>query len=92
MFQVEEVGITAYLINKGPLVQLNYRILKEVGSDKEVIFSFFKVFGYVSYIHIDFIVTCKYDTKSKKYIFYGYVDIEFGYFFQDGTIIRLLGA
>nr|POF08790.1 retrovirus-related pol polyprotein from transposon tnt 1-94 [Quercus suber] len=43
----------AYLINRGPSVPMEFRLPEEVWSGKEVKFSHLKVFGYVSYVHID---------------------------------------
>ena len=44
-------------------------------------FSHLKVFGYVSYIYIDFDARSKLDAKSKICFFTGYGDEKFGYHF-----------
>ena len=46
------------------------RIPKEVWSGKEVKFSYLKVFGCVSYVHIDSNACSKLDAKSKISFFY----------------------
>ena len=50
---------------------------------KKVNLSYLKVFGYVSYVHIDSIARTKLDAKSKKFFFVGYGDSEFGYHLWD---------
>ena len=70
---------------------MEFRIPKEVWSGKEVKFSHLKVFGYVSYVHIDFDARSKFDAKSKIYFFIGYGDEIFGYQFwneQNRKIIK----
>ena len=48
-------------------------------SGKKVDLSYLKVFGCVSYVHIDYSTRSKLDAKSKKSYFVGYGDFEFGY-------------
>ena len=79
MFWVDAVNTTAYLINRGPLVPMEFRIPEEVWRGKEVKFSYLKVFGCVSYVHIDFDTRSKLDVKSKICFFIGYSDEKFGY-------------
>ena len=43
---------------------MEFRLLKEVWNGKEVKFSHLKVFGFVSYVHIDFDARSKLDAKS----------------------------
>ena len=62
---------------------MEFRLLEKVLSGKEVKFSHLKVFGYVSYLHIDFDTRSKLDAKSKICFFIGYGDEKFGYRFQD---------
>ena len=62
---------------------MEFRLPKEVWSGKEVKFSYLKVFGCVSYVHIDFDARSKLDAKSKIYFFFGYGDENFGYRFWD---------
>ena len=61
----DAVSTAAYLINRGPSVPMEFRLPEEVWSGKEVKFSHLKVFGCVSYVHIDFDTCSKLDAKSK---------------------------
>ena len=82
-FWVDVVSTAAYLINRGPSVPMEFRLPNEVWGDKEVKFSHLKVFGCVSYVHIDSDARSKFDTKSKICFFIGYGDKKFGYRFWD---------
>ena len=62
---------------------MEFRLLEEVWSGKEVKFSHLKVFYCVSYVHIDSDAHSKLDAKSKICFFIGYVDEKFGYRFWD---------
>ena len=62
---------------------MEFRLHEEVQGDKEVKFSHLKVFGCVSYVHIDSDAHSKLDVKSKICFFIGYDDEKFGYRFQD---------
>ena len=52
---------------------MEFRLLEEVWSGKEVKFSHLKVFDCVSYVHIDSDAHSKLDAKSKICFFIGYV-------------------
>ena len=82
-FWADAVSTVAYLINRGPLVPMEFRLPKEVWSGKEVKFSHLKVFGCVSCVHIDFDAHSKLDAKSKICFFIDYGDEKFGYRFWD---------
>ena len=56
---------------------------EEVWRGKEVQISHLKVFGCVSYVHIESDARNKLDVKSKKCFFNGYGDEEFGFRFWD---------
>ena len=62
---------------------MEFRLSKEVWSGKEVKFSYLKVFGCVSYVHIDSVARSKLDVKSKICFFIAYGDEKFGYQFWD---------
>ena len=66
MFWAEAVNTTTYLINRGPSIALKFKLLEEVWSSKKIDLSYLKVFGYVSYMHIDPTTRTKLDAKSKK--------------------------
>ncbi|KAG6760700.1 hypothetical protein POTOM_033879 [Populus tomentosa] len=82
-FWADAVHIAVYLINYGPSVPLEFRLLEEVWRGKEVQLSHLKVFGCVSYVHIDSDARNKLDAKSKKCFFIGHGDKEFGFRFWD---------
>ncbi|KAE8706762.1 Retrovirus-related Pol polyprotein from transposon TNT 1-94 [Hibiscus syriacus] len=79
----EAINTAAYLINRGPSVPLDDRILEEVWSKKEINLSHLRVFGCISYVHIDSAERSKLDAKSNKCAFVGYGGDEFGYRFWD---------
>ena len=81
MFWVEVVNTVAYLINRNPSTPLNFKLSEEVWSGKKVNLSYLKVFGYVSYVHIDSTARTKLNAKSKKCFFVGYGDSKLGYRF-----------
>ena len=83
MFWPEAVNTAAYLINRGPSIPLDGKIPKEVWSGKEVNLSHLRVFGCISYVHIDSAERSKLDAKSNKCVFVGYGGDEFGYRFWD---------
>ena len=82
-FWADAISTAAYLINRGPSVPMKFRLPKEVWSGKEVKLSHLKVFGCVSYVHIDSDACSKLDAKSKICFFIGYNDKKFGYRFWD---------
>ncbi|RVW77417.1 Retrovirus-related Pol polyprotein from transposon TNT 1-94 [Vitis vinifera] len=82
-FWANAVSTAAYLINRGPSVPMEFKLPEEVWSGKEVKFSHLKVFGCVSYVHIDSDARSKLDAKSKICFFIGYGDEKFGYRFWD---------
>ena len=83
MFWAEAVNTAAYLINRGPSIPLDGKIPEEVWSGKEVNLSHLRVFGCISYVHIDSAERSKLDAKSNKCVFVGDGDDEFGYRFWD---------
>lgn len=58
---------------------MEFKIPKEVCNSKEVKFSHLKVFGCVSYVHINSDTHSKLDAKSKICFFICYDDEKFGY-------------
>ena len=81
IFWVEVVNTTIYLINCDPSVSLEHRLTEEVWSEKEVSLNHLKVFGCVSYVHIESNDRSKLDAKVRKCFFIGYGDEQFGYLF-----------
>lgn len=82
-FWANAVSTAAYLLNRGPSVPIKFRLPKEVWSGKVVKLSLIKVFGCVSYVHIDFDARNKLEAKSNKCFFIGYGDKKYGYWFWD---------
>ncbi|KAL6334322.1 hypothetical protein AAG906_014723 [Vitis piasezkii] len=72
-------GGFTYLINRGPSVPMEFKLSKEVWSGKEVKFSYLKVFGCVSYVHIDSDARSKLAAKSKICFFIAYGDVVIGF-------------
>ena len=64
-FWADVISTAAYLINRESLVPMEFKLLEEVWSGKEVKFSHLKVFGCVSYVHINSDARSKLDAKSK---------------------------
>ena len=62
---------------------MEFRLPEEVQSEKKVKFSHLKVFGCVSYVHVDSDARSKLDAKSNICFFIGYGDEKFGYRFWD---------
>ena len=83
IFWADAVSTATYLINQRPSVPMEFRLPEEVWSGKEVKFSHLKVFGCVSFVHIDFDARSKLDAKSKICFFICYGDKKFGYRFWD---------
>ena len=69
-FWADAVSTAAYLINRGPSVPMEFKLPWEVWSGKEVKFSYLKVFGCVSYVHVDSDACSKLDAKSKICFFH----------------------
>ena len=82
-FWVDAISTAAYLINRGPSVPLNGELSEEVWTSKEVTLLHLRVFGCVSYVHVDSNDRDKLDPKSRKYFFIGYGSDDFGYRFWD---------
>ena len=88
-FQCEAVQIACYLINRSPLVPLEFDISERVwiGKDvsyshwirKDVTYSHLKVFEFKAFAHVPKEQRLKLDSKAIPYIFVGYRDAEFGY-------------
>ena len=81
IFWADAVSTATYLINQRPSVPMKFRLPEEVWSGKEVKFSNLKVFGCVSFVHINFDARSKLNAKSKICFFIGYGDEKFGYRF-----------
>ena len=78
-FWGEAVVTTCYLINRSPLVPLDFDILERVWTWKDIPYSHLKVFGCKAFVHVPKEQRSKLDSKSTPCIFVGYGDAEFGY-------------
>ena len=73
-FWADAVNTAIYLINCGPSVPLEYRLPEKVWSRNEVKLAHLKIFGCVSYVHVESNDCSKLDAKARKYFFIGYED------------------
>ena len=89
-FWADAINTAAFLINRGPSVPLDFKIPEEAWNGKKVNLSYLKVFGCLSYVHIDESVRSKLDPKSKKCYFIGYGDTELGYLFWDAHARKIV--
>ncbi len=79
LFWAEAVSTAAYLINRRPSKPLDLAIPEEIWTGKEVKLSHLKVFGCVSYVHVNDHARSKLDAKSVKCTLVGYGKDKFGY-------------
>ena len=84
------VSTAVYLINRGPSVPLERRIPEEEWVGKPISYEHLRVFGCLSYIHVDINERTKLDSKSKVCYFVGYGGAEFGYRFWDGQTKKII--
>ena len=66
------MSTTAYLINKGRLVPLRFKIPEEVWTGKELKYSHLRTFGCVAYVHVDLEKRNQLDVKAVKCYFIAY--------------------
>ena len=78
-FWGEAVNIAFYLINRSPIVPLNFDISQRVWTGKDVSYSHLKVFGCKSFMHVPKEQRSKLDDKETPCIFIEYGDEKFGY-------------
>ena len=69
-FWADAISTAAYLINRGPSVPLNGELPEEAWTGKEVTLLHLRVFGCVSYVHVDSNDRDKLDPKSRKCFFH----------------------
>ncbi|WVZ14919.1 hypothetical protein V8G54_012485 [Vigna mungo] len=83
VFWAYAINTKTYLINRGPLVPLDYKLPKEVWFGNEVSLSLLKVFGCTLYIILDSNSRDKLNPKTKQCYFIGYGSDMYGYRFWD---------
>jgi hypothetical protein len=82
-FWADAINTAAYLINRSPSVPLDMKLPEEEWTRKKVNLSHLRIFGCVSYVHIDSENRDKLDAKARKCYFIGYGSNYFGYRFWD---------
>ena len=82
-FWADAISTAAYLINRGLSVPLNGELLEEAWTGNEITLLHLRVFGCVSYVHVDSNDRDKLESKSRKCFFIGYGSDDFGYRFWD---------
>jgi hypothetical protein len=75
----EVVNTAAYLINRGPSTAIDCQLPEEVWTGKEVKLLHLRIFGCISYVHVNAENRSKLDAKSKICTLLGYGDDSFGY-------------
>ena len=84
------VNITTYLINRGPLVPLEFKLSEEVWIEKELKYSHLRTFGCTVYVHVILEKRDKLNAKAVKCYFIGYDFDMFGYRFWDDKNRKIL--
>ena len=74
----EAVVTACYLINRSPLVPLDFDILERIWIGKDVSYSHMKVFVCKTFVHMPKEQRSKLNSKSTPCIFVGYGDAKFG--------------
>jgi len=64
-----------------PSVPLNYEILEEIWTGKEVNLNYLYTFDCISYVYVELDRMSKLDPKSKRCVFIWYGTSEYGYRF-----------
>ena len=90
IFWADAVSTAAYLINRGPLVPLGFKIPEEVWTGKELKYSHLRTFGCTACVHVDPEKRDKLDAKAVKCYFIGYGSDFFGYRFWDDKNRKIL--
>jgi Integrase core domain/GAG-pre-integrase domain len=78
-FWAEAVNTAAYLINRGPSTAIDCKLHEEIWTGKEVKLSHLRIFGCISYVHVNTENRSKLDVKSKICTMLGYGGDSFGY-------------
>lgn len=78
-FWGEAVRTACYLINRSPSAPLNFEIPEKIWLEKDVSYSYLRVFGCKAFAHIPKEHRTKLEDKATPCILVGYGDPEFGY-------------
>ena len=82
-FWVDAVNKTLYLINRGPSIPLEFKLLEEVWTRKELKYSHLRTFGCTAYVHVDTMKSVKLDAEPVKCYFIGFGSNMIEYKFWD---------
>ena len=80
-FWAVAINTAVYLINKEPSVPMNYGILEETWTNKNINLNHMRTFDSISYFHIELSHKSKLDSKSRRCSFIGYKIDEYDYLF-----------
>lgn len=86
----EAINVACYLMNRSPLILLNFEILEKVWSGKNPSYSYLKVFRCLVFVHISKEFKQKLDTRSTLCILVGYGDKEFEYRLWDSKKKKII--
>ena len=78
-FWADSINTTAHLINRGPLVPLEYQLHEECWTERKLDLPYLRTFGCLCYILVDSDSGDKLDAKSNKCYFIRYGGEELGY-------------
>ena len=67
----QRVNTASFIINRSPSSAIDFKIPKEVWSDRPVDYSSLKIFGCPTYVHVQSGERSKLDSKSRKCVFLG---------------------
>ncbi|WCJ18000.1 Transposon Ty1-LR1 Gag-Pol polyprotein [Euphorbia peplus] len=82
-FWAEAVSMASYLVNRSPRASLGGKTAEEVWTNKDIDFSYLRIFGCPAFVHVPGDERSKLDAKSKQCIFLGYKKGVKGYKFWD---------
>jgi len=82
-FWGEALLAAVHVINLSPAVALNTEVPDKIWFGKNVSYDHLRVFGCRAFVHVPKDERSKLDKKTRKYIFIGYGEDEFGYRFYD---------
>ena len=89
-FWVDAINKASYLINRGSLVPLEFKLLEEVWTEKELKYSHLRTFGCIVCVQVDPEKRDKLDVKAMKCYFIGNGSGMFEYRFWDDKNRKIL--
>jgi hypothetical protein len=70
-FWAEVVNYACFVTNRSPAARIDFKVLEEVWSGKPIDYSMFKIFGYLTHVHVQSGERSKLDSMSIKCICLG---------------------